>query len=293
MVSGSSDRVFDTATYLGIGFFSLIILYPLILIVSMSFSSPTAVVSGKVWLLPVNPTLTAYKAIFESRMIAIGYRNSLIYMTTGTIINLFLTILAAYPLSRPDLPGRGVIMGIFVFTLLFNGGLIPFYLVVRRLGMIDTLWAMIIPNGLSVYYMLIARTFFATTIPHELLEAARMEGASDFRFMRSCVLPLSGPIIAVLCLFYAVRHWNAYFHALIFMSSASKYPLQIVLKNILIDATQDVKGAIAFEEVVRREALRVLLRYALIVVASLPVLLIYPFVQRYFVRGALLGSIKG
>lgn len=294
VVKGSlTDRVFDAVNLAGTALFSLVVLYPLLYVVSASFSSPAAVVAGRVWLLPVEPTFRAYAEIFKSSTILLGYRNSLLYMMTGTTINVILTVCAAYPLARRDLFGKNVIMVFFVFTMLFNGGLIPYFLVVKRLGMLDTFWAMIIPNALSVYYVLIARTFFLSSFPDELLEAVRIEGASDFRFVWSFVIPLSGPIIAVLGLFYALGHWNSYFHALIFMSSMRKFPLQILLKNILVDATTDFKGAYDFQDVIKREELRVLLRYALIVVASLPVLIIYPFVQRFFVKGVMIGSIKG
>jgi putative aldouronate transport system permease protein len=294
VVKGSlNDRIFDAVNFAGTTLFSLVVLYPLLYVVSASFSSPAAVVAGRVWLLPVEPTFRAYAEIFKSSTILLGYRNSLIYMVTGTTVNVILTVCAAYPLARRDLFGKNVIMVFFVFTMLFNGGLIPYFLVVKRLGMLDTFWAMIIPNALSVYYVLIARTFFLSSFPDELLEAVKIEGASDFRFVWSFVIPLSGPIIAVLGLFYALGHWNSYFHALIFMSSMRKFPLQILLKNILVDATTDFKGAYDFQDVIKREELRVLLRYALIVVASLPVLIIYPFVQRFFVKGVMIGSIKG
>ncbi len=289
----NGDRLFLIVIAVFLVAVIIIILYPLVFIVSSSFSSTAAVTSGRVWLFPVEPSLAGYKAIFRNNQILYGYANSIFYTIAGTAVNVLFTILAAFPLSRRDLYGRRVIMFLFTFTMLFSGGLIPFYLVVSRLGMIDKRVALILPTAMAVFQMIIARTFFQTNIPHELGEAAEIDGCSDIGFLLRIVLPLSGPIIAVITLMYAVNHWNTYFNALIFLKSSDLFPLQMVLRNILIQNSFDptmVKDPITMMET---QGLRDLLKYALIVVASVPVLAIYPFVQKYFVKGVMIGSIKG
>ena len=203
-----------------------------------------------------------------------------------------MTIIAAYPLSRDDLVGRRVITIAFIFTMLFSGGLIPTYMVVRDLGLLNTRAAMILPTGIGIFNLLITITFFRTTIPPELIEAARIDGANDFRTFGSIILPLARPIIAVLALFYAVSHWNSYFSALIYLKDQELFPLQIVLREILIENSIDASMLIDIEDLVAREGLRELLKYSLIVVASVPVLILYPFVQRHFVKGMMIGSVK-
>lgn len=267
-------------------------LYPLIYIVSSSFSSADAVTAGEVWLWPVDFSLEGYKAVFAYKQIWTGYGNSLFYMIVGTFINITLTILAAYPLSRKDFYGRNFFMLLFLFTMLFSGGLIPNYLLVKELGMLNTRWAMIIPNAMSVFNVIITRTYFKMTIPDELHEAAKMDGCSDFRFLAKVVLPLSGPIIAVMGLFYAVGHWNAFFNALIYLRDQDYYPLQLVLNNILVQNEVDPEMFIDVESQAAIAGLRELLKYSLIVVASIPVLVIYPFVQKHFVKGVMIGSLK-
>jgi multiple sugar transport system permease protein/putative aldouronate transport system permease protein len=245
------------------------------------------------WLWPVDFTTAGYTAVFENSKVITGFRNSLFYTVAGTFVSIVLTILVAYPLSRRDLAGRNAIMGLFVFTLIFSGGLIPTYLTVRQLGMLNTPWAMIIPTALSVYNMIITRTFFQYTIPDEMLEAAQLDGCSDFRFVRDMVIPLSGPIIAVNALFYAVGQWNAYFNALIYLTNQNLFPLQLVLREILIQNQVDLSTMGDISKIVQRQQLSDLLKYSLIVVASVPLLVIYPFVQKHFVRGVMIGSLKG
>jgi multiple sugar transport system permease protein/putative aldouronate transport system permease protein len=211
----------------------------------------------------------------------------------GSAISVFLTILAAYPLSRKDLFGRGPIMFLFFFTLLFNGGLIPTYLVVKDLGLLNTRWALLLPTALSVYNMIITRTFFQSAIPDDLIEAAKLDGANDFRFLKDVVLPLSGPIIAVNALLYAVAQWNQYFSALIYLTDQNLWPFQLVLREILIQNNVDASMMTNVQELVRRNNLRELLKYSLIVVSTVPILLVFPFVQKHFVKGALIGSLKG
>jgi len=288
-----SDRTFNIVNYVILSIALIVVLYPLIYVVSASFSSSYAVLSGKVWLWPVDPSLDGYKAVFKNKNILTGFQNTIFYTLAGTLINVIMTIMAAYPMSRGDFRGRNAFMLLFVFTMMFSGGLIPTYFVVKDLHLIDTVWAMLIPTALSVWNVIIMRTYFQTTIPHELLEASQLDGCNDFRFLLRIVIPLSGPIIAVIALFYAVGHWNQYFNAMIYLKDPHLYPLQLILRDILvqnevkIDMLGDVKSAAA------RQGLRELLKYSLIVVSSVPLLLIYPFVQKFFVKGVMIGSIKG
>lgn len=287
------DRAFTIVNYVILTLFLVAVAYPLIYVFSASFSDPSAVISGKMWLWPVDVTLDGYRAVFRNSRITVGFQNSLFYTVAGTLVSVVLTILAAYPLSRKDLAGRNIIMFFFVFTLLFGGGLIPTYLVVREVGMLNTRWALIIPTALSVYNMIITRTFFQSTIPDELLEAAQIDGCSDFRFVRDVVIPLSGPIIAVNALFYAVNQWNQYFNALIYLTRPDLFPLQLILREILVQNQVDLSQISDVNQLMQRQNLADLLKYSLIVVASAPVLIIYPFVQKHFVRGVLIGSLKG
>ena len=292
-VDRGADRAFSIVNYTILTLFLLAVAYPLIYTLSASFSDPRAVISGRMWLFPVDVTLDGYRAVFNNARIITGFQNSLFYTVAGTLASVVLTLLAAYPLSRRDLAGRNTIMFLFVFTLLFGGGLIPTYLVVRETGMLDTRWALIIPGALSVYNMIITRTFFQATIPDELLEAAQIDGCSDFRFLRDVVLPLSAPIIAVNALFYAVAQWNQYFNALIYLTNPDLFPLQLILREILVQNQVDLSQISDVDKLMQRQNLSDLLKYSLIVVASAPVLIIYPFVQKHFVRGVLIGSLKG
>ncbi|WP_336773463.1 carbohydrate ABC transporter permease [Paenibacillus sp. MMO-58] len=288
----SGDKVFLITIYIILALVLVAVLYPLIYILSSSFSSPSAVSAGKVWLWPVDVSLKGYEALFKNSQVLTGYGNSLLYTVSGTLVSVTLTIMLAYPLSRSTFFGRNVIMMIITFTMLFSGGLIPTYMVVKSLGLIDTRWALIIPNAVWVWQVIIARSFFQQSIPSELVEASEIDGCSDLRFMRSVVLSLSKPIIAVLIIMYAVGQWNAYFDALIYLKSDTKYPLQLILRSIIIQNNSGSANMDALKQV-ERQQLAELLKYSLIVVATLPVLIIYPFVQRYFVQGMLVGSVKG
>lgn len=292
----AADRVFDAANFTIILIVTIVVLYPLVYVVSASVSSANAVISRKVWLWPVEPTLISYRAMFEQSLLTRGYLNSIFYMTAGTAINLFVLILAAYPLSRKDLPLRGFFTFLFVFTMFFSGGMIPNYLLVRNLGLTDTRWALLIPGALSVYNMIIARTYFEKNIPGELLEASQMDGCNDIRFLWQVVLPVSTPIIAVMALFHAVSHWNSFFSALLYISNSKFYPLQLVLRNILFLSQMPqamLDTMMDNERLTEAITVQELMKYSVIVASSLPVLLIYPFVQKYFVRGILIGSLKG
>lgn len=287
-----TDRVFTLVNYGILALILIVILMPLIFIVSSSFSSPQAVMAGRVRLLPIDFSLEGYRAIFEHKKVWMGFANSIFYTVFGTLFNVILTLVAAYPLSRQDLVGRKVIIFLFLFTMLFSGGLIPTYLLVQSLGLLNTRAAMILPTGIGIWNLLIAITFIRTTIPRELLEAAQMDGCTDIRFFWTIVLPLARPLIAILALFYAVNHWNTYFNALIYLKDQALFPLQIVLREILILNTIDASMLMDIDDLVAREGMRELLKYSLIMVATVPVLILYPFVQKHFIRGMMIGSIK-
>jgi len=286
------DRVFVIFLYIVLTLILGALLYPLIFVLSASISDPSAIMAGRVFLFPVGFTLKAYQAVLEYAQIWVGFSNSLFYTVAGTLVNVVVTILAGYALSRKDLAGRNFFMFLFAFTMLFNGGIVPTYLVVNQLGLINTRWALIIPQALSVWNLIIAVTYFRTSIPIELLEAAQLDGCSDFQYLTRVVIPLSAPIVAVLALFYAVGHWNEYFSALLYLNDKALYPLQIMLRNILVQNQVDFT-MIDIASYSARQAMRELLKYALIVVATIPVLIIYPFVQKYFLKGIMIGAIKG
>lgn len=288
-----NDQAFSIFLYIFLTVWLVVILYPLIYVISASFSSSRAVTAGEVWLLPVEPSLAGYEAIFNYRGVAIGYANSAFYTIAGTTLNVVVTMLAAYPLSRRRFYGRNALMAIFTFTMLFQGFLIPTYLLVRSLGMLNTRFALIIPTAMNVWNLIIARTFLQTTIPQELYEAGEIDGCNDFQFLPLLVLPLSKPVIAVLILLYGVFHWNAYFDALIYIRDINLYPLQLFLRNVLIINQIDASMTMDMDVLERAQALAELLKYSLIVVASAPMMALYPFIQKHFVKGVMIGAIKG
>lgn len=289
----TGDKIFMVINTIFLLLVLAVVLYPLVYVLSASFSSPSAVTAGRVKLFPVDFTLYGYQKVFEHPRIMTGFANSMFYAGVGSIVNVTLTMLAAYPLSRKDMPGRRILTFIFFFPMIFQGGLIPFFLVVRDLGLLNTRWALIIPTALSVWNLMIAISYLRTSIPDALLEAAQMDGASDIRYFFSIVLPLSGPIIAVLFLFYAVWHWNQYFFALIFISDESLMPLQLVLRDILVQNQLDLSMLSDIQSQAAQMNLKEQLKFTTIIVASIPVMLIYPLVQRYFVKGITLGAVKG
>ena len=270
----------------------LLVLYPLLYILSASFSSPDAVVTGRVFLWPVEPSLRGYEAVFSYKPVFIGYRNTIFYTVAGTAINVTLTMMAAYPLARRDLVGRNIIMRLFTFTMIFSGGMIPTYLLMRSLGLLNTVWSQLIPGAISVYNMIIARTFISD-IPGELLEAARIDGCPDIRYFCSVVLPLSKAVISVLALYYAVTHWNSYFRAFLYLSDQNLFPLQLFLRQILVKNSIDTELLMDPELEEAIQGMRDLLKYSLIVVSTVPILCVYPFVQKYFIKGVMIGSVKG
>ena len=287
------DTLFDVIATLILVFAVSIVAYPLVYVVSASFSSTTAVMAGRVWLFPVEPSLKAYEAVFTYDSIMTGYLNSAIYTVLGTAVNLTLTTLCAFCLSRKDFYGRGVVAGMVLFTMLFNAGLIPNYLLINGLGWLDTTWALIIPNAMNAWYVILMRSYFQNSIPEELFEASGMDGCSVFRQLLSIVIPLSGPIIAVISLYCAVGIWNSYFDAFIYLSDKNRFPLQVVLRNILILNQMDMSAVADLRDMASRQGMSNLLKYAVIVVSSAPLLALYPFVQKYFVKGIMVGSVKG
>lgn len=292
------DKIFDSVNLLLIILVLIIILYPLYFVIIASFSNAQDVVNGRVFIGPIGVNFEAYKKVFAHDDIVMGYRNTILYTILGTTINLIMTILAAYPLSRKDLKGRGIIMAFLAFTMFFGGGLIPTYLVVKRLQMTNTIWALLIPSAISTYNVVIMRTYFSTSIPYELQEAALIDGCSNTKILLKIILPLSTPIIAVMVLFYAVGHWNAYFNAIIYLTDRDKFPLQLIIREILIQnqtekLMQSGTAGVDIESIVRQQMVAESLKYAVIVVASLPMLILYPILQKYFVKGIMLGALKG
>lgn len=236
----TGDRVFTIVNYSLLMLVLIIELYPLVYVVAASFSDPQAVVSGKVFLFPVNPTLKGYAAVFKNKKILTGFSNSIFYLIVGTVLNLVMTMLCAYPLSRKEFRARGFLSMFFVFTMYFSGGMVPAYILVNKLGMINTRWSMIIPMAMSTYNMIICRTYIVNSIPDELYEASQMDGCTPFRYMLSVVVPLSKPILAVLTLYYGVVRWNDYFNAMLYLYKDNLQPLTIVMKEILIMSQVDM-----------------------------------------------------
>lgn len=289
-----SDKIFDTTNFLLMILFFFLFAWPLWFIVIASFSDPAAVWNGKVVLLPKGFSLEAYREILKYKSIWLGYRNTIIYTVLGTLINLVLTVCAAYPLSRKDFMPKNFFMFMFMLTMYFSGGLIPTYLVVSKLNLVNTIWAMIIPGAISIYNVIITRTYFMNSIPESLEEAAELDGANSLQFLLRIVLPLSKPVIAVIALYYAVGHWNDFFSALIYIHKKELLPLQTFLRDLLIQnqVNIDMTGLdpVAAE---RKMKLAQTIKYGVIVVSSVPVLCFYPLVQKHFVKGIMIGSVKG
>lgn len=291
--TSKQDTLFYAVIYAVILLILIILLWPLIFIVSSSLSSKEAVMAGRVFLLPVNFSLEGYKAVFQTNEVLIGFRNTVLYTLFGTMLNVALTLIAAYPLSRKDLPYRRMWSFIFTFTMIFSGGMIPTYMVVNKLGLMNSPLTMILPTAMSVYNLMIARTFMENSIPSELLEAARVDGCDDIAYFWKILLPLSKPVIAVITLYYAVAHWNSYFNAFLYITDAKLNPLQIVLRNILLANQIDTAMTTDFDTMTSKQGLADVLKYSLIVVSTLPVMIMYPFVQKHFTKGVMIGAVKG
>lgn len=286
-----SDRLFIIIDTIILIFVFIVVLYPLLYVLSSSFSGGTMLM--RLSLIPENITLDGYLAVFEEESIWSGYVNSIVYTVIGTVIAMLVTILCAYPLSRSDFKPGIFFMGLCVFTMYFSGGLIPTYLWIRNLGLINTMWAILLPASLSVYNMIVMRTYFKTSIPSELREAAQLDGCGEWRYLVQIVLPLSGSVLGVIALYYGVVRWNGYFDSMIYLQDRNKLPLQNILREILIvnSAMMEISGDAEAEALAAKRA--ELLKYCVIVLASLPMMMIYPFVQKSFVKGVMLGSIKG
>ena len=290
-----SDKVYLGVVYTFLGLFTLIVLYPILYVISCSFSSPQALVEGRVFFFPVEPGLQGYKAVFRNSNVWSGFRNAIIYTAIYTAMGTMVTFIGGYVLSRREFKARGFVTLLFTITMFFSGGLMPTYLLVNNLGLMDTMWAMILPGLYSVWSGFIARTFIQSSIPEELYEATCLDGGDYIQFLFKVVFPLSKPVLAVLALNFATGMWNSYFSAMIYLNTPSKYPLQLVLRQILIQNTIDytsLSGADALS-LVERQYLSELLKYSLIIVSSVPLLIIYPLLQKYFIKGVMIGSIKG
>ena len=293
-----NDKIFDLIHTFFIIVILAIVIYPLYFVVIASISDAKEVLQGKVFLYPKGINFEAYEKVLNHNAVMTGYRNSIFYTVLGTSINIFMTVLLAFPLSQKDFKGRGFFTVFITVTMFFNGGLIPTYLVVKKLHMINTFWALVIPSAISTYNVLIMRTYFQTSIPYEMQEAAIIDGCNKIKILLKIVLPLSAPIMAVMLLFYAVGHWNAYFNAIIYITDENKFPLQLVLREILVQSQtaqlmESGGSGAGIDTIARQQMLAESLKYGLIVVASAPMLILYPFLQKYFVKGIMLGAIKG
>ena len=288
-----SDKIFYFITAIILFFLFIAFAYPIIFVVSASFSSGRAVAAGRVFLFPVEPSIEGYVHVFRHHLIVIAYWNTIRYTALGTLFTIFMVMISAYPLSRRDLVGRNGIMLFFVFTMLFSGGLIPTFLLMRDLRILDTIWVMTVPGAMSIFFIIVARTFIQSSIPAELLESAQIDGCTDFQYFYKILLPLSKAVIAVICLFAAVGHWNAFFSALMFLTTRTMVPLQIILREILIIGQIDMSMVADPEQAIAMMQIADVIRYSLIVVATFPILCAYPFAQKYFVKGVMIGSVKG
>ena len=295
MKVSADDRIFYSTVTVFLVLFTASVLWPIIYIISASFSSATAVNAGRVILWPIGFTLDGYEAVFAYRKVPIGFRNSIFYTVAGTVFSVCLTLMAAYPLSRKNFQGRKFYTTLYVITMFFSGGLIPSYLLIVQLGLVNTIWAIIIPGSFSTYNMIITRTFFMSTIPGDLLDASQIDGCSDARYFFVILLPLSKAVIAVITLFYAVGNWNSWFPAMIYLRNPDLHPLQLVLREVLVLSQISMLGfedldVETLESMMNRAEL---LKFSLIVVSTIPIIVVYPFIQKYFVKGVMIGSLKG
>lgn len=290
----SRDKLFDLINSVLMAIMLILFVYPLWFVVIASISDPSEVWNGGVILFPKGITMDGYKQAFGYSKLWVGYRNTIFYTVVGTLINVLMTVLAAYPLSRKDFPARKVLMPLILFTMYFSGGLIPTFLVVQQLHMVDTVWALLIPNAIAVYNVIITKTYFQNSIPIELKEAADLDGANTMQFFRMIVIPLSKPILAVISLYYGVGHWNAFFNALIYINNVKLMPLQLFLRDILIRG-QMLSDSIDTDPEVAMRMLQLAetMKYNVIIIAALPMLIVYPFIQKFFVKGVMIGAVKG
>ena len=287
------DRVFIGCVYIIATIILLIVAYPLVYVISASFSEPLDIMTGRLILFPRSFQLRAYSSVFASKDVLLGYRNTIIYSLAGTLINIILTTSGAYSLSRRDMYGRTTVTFFIMFTMFFSGGMIPTYIVFKNLGIINTFWVMVLPGAISATNLLIMRNYFQHSVPQEIIEAAYMDGCSNVGTLLRVVLPVSKSIVAVMVIFYLVGHWNSYFSAMLYLNDRSRYTLQVFLREILIKNDLGDMGAGSESSTVEMTLLYESLKFAVIVVATLPMMIFYPFMQRYFVKGVMMGSIKG
>jgi multiple sugar transport system permease protein/putative aldouronate transport system permease protein len=289
-----ADKIFYIICTLWLSLVGLVVLYPLVYALACSFSSTEAIMQGRVFLYPVDVSLRAYGAVFEHELIVSGFLNSLLYVGGGTIVAVTLLVLAAYPLSRRDLPDRKLFQVFFVVTMFFNGGIIPNYILMRNLHLIGSRWSLIVGFLFSCYNMIIVRSYFMNSLPSGILDAAHIDGCGDFRFFVTIAIPLSMPVISVMILFNAVMIWNEYFRAMLYLTRAQTYNFQIVLRNVLFIAQMPPEMVAAMDPNASDAARTMLqqLRYAVLIVGALPMMTLYPFIQKYFIRGMLIGSLK-
>ena len=292
----TSDYVMDTVINIVMFLLFLIVLYPLVYVLSSSFSSGKAVTDGKVLLWPVEPSIQGYKLVFSYKKVWVGYYNTIVNTVVATVLNVIMTVLVAYPLSRRDMQGKGFYLAIFMITMWFGGGLIPTYINMSNLGLVNTRWAIILSGAISTYNMIVMRTFFANSIPADLHDAARVDGINDIGYLFKIVLPLSKAIFSVIILYYAVGHWNSYFNAMIYCRDPALHTLQQILRDILNNTKidlEEMEGQLTAEEIAALTGAADLMKYSTIVVSSAPILAAYPFIQKYFEKGVMIGSVKG
>ena len=292
-----SDVIYDTILFILLSLVFLVVAYPLYFVIISSVSDPIAVSNGEVTFYPIGFTLDGYREVFKTNTVVRGFLNSLLYTVCGVSVNLLVTLPTGYALSRKDFALKKFVTFFYMLTMFIGGGMMPTYLIVKQTGLLNSMWALIIPGAMGVYNMIVARTFFVTTLPVELLEAAKLDGCGNTRFFFHIVLPLSGAITAILVLYYGQGHWNSYFSALLYINDREKWPLQLELRNILLLNTNTMTKEFITEEMrkeqARREALANMMKYSLIIISSIPMLIVYPFVQKHFVKGVMIGSLKG
>lgn len=289
----AGDRALQVFTTVMLLLLFVIVGYPVIYVISCSFSDGKALEAGRVFLLPIDPTLAGYKFVFGYSQIWQGFKMSLFYTVVGTLINMVLSIMCAYPLSRPDLPGKGIYTKILVFTMLFGAGMIPNYILKSKLGLVNTIWVILISGAMSIHNMIIIRTSFKTSIPPELFEAAKIDGANDFICLAKIAVPLAKPTLSVITLYYAVAHWNNYFTAMIYLRNQKLFPLQVVLRGILTAGETIDASSVSETMQAQLKNGTEQIKYALIVISTVPVLILYFIVQKYFKKGVMIGSVKG
>ena len=292
-----SDVIYDTILFILLSLVFLVVAYPLYFVIISSVSDPIAVSNGEVTFYPIGFTLDGYREVFKTNTVVRGFLNSLLYTVCGVSVNLLVTLPNGYALSRKDFALKKFVTFFYMLTMFIGGGMMPTYLIVKQTGLLNSMWALIIPGAMGVYNMIVAKTFFSTNIPLELMEAAKLDGCGNTRFFFHIVLPLSGAITAILVLYYGQGHWNSYFSALLYINDREKWPLQLELRNILLLNTNTMTKEFITEEMrkeqARREALANMMKYSLIIISSIPMLIVYPFVQKHFVKGVMIGSVKG